>query len=376
MPISPSQSLNLLRHFLRPARGGAAAVVIIFALLMALAAKAGYIGIPLGLIVNSWFFKYGFVLFDHTSRGFDEPPVLDVKMMNPIDEQRPLAQLLIILLLGGAAFWCYRTFGIAAAALVAMVSLLILPASVAILGLEGNIFKAIYPVAWLHLIKGLGTLYLLVLALIFIVYLIVFTLGRLELWPSIRIAVCMFGVLSVFSLLGGAVFERREQLGIQTWVSPEQDAEKQRKQDHAESEELVHDAYGLMRAGRHANCWEVLQRWLAEHGHAPDAYAWICESVASWDDPRYLTRLTEEHVERLLALKRTGEALALVATRLSADPTFRPKTAASTLQIAQLATRGGGAAKVARALTNDFPARFPGDPRIPIATALAQHLQS
>ncbi len=351
-------------------------MVIVFALLMALAAKAGSVGIPLALLVNSWFFKYAFVLFDHTSRGFDEPPVLDVKMMNPIDEQRPLAQLFIILLLGGVAFWSYRTLGVASATLIASVSLLILPASVAILGLEGNVLRAIYPVAWLHLIKGLGALYLLVLALIFLGCLLVFTLGRLDLWPSIRIAVCMFGGLSVFSVLGGAIFERREQLGIQTWVSPEQEAEKQRKQDHAESDQLVHDAYGLMRAGQHVKCWELLQRWLAEHGHAVEAYSWICESVASWDDPRYLARLTEEHIERLLALKQTGAALDLVASRLSADPAFRPKTAAATLQIAQLAARGGGALKVARALTGDFAARFPGDPRIPTAAALAQHLHA
>jgi hypothetical protein len=361
---------------LRPARGGAAAVVIVFALLLGLAAKAGFIGIPLAFIVTSWFFKYAFVLFDHTSRGFDEPPVLDVKMMNPIDEQRPLAQLLIIIALGAAAFWAYRALGIAAAAAIAIVSLLVLPASVAILGLEGNIFKAIYPVAWAAMIKGLGPLYLLVLALIFLGYLIVFTLGRLDLWPAVRIAVGLFGVLSVFSVLGGAIFERRDQLGIQTWASPEQEAEKQRKEDHAQTDKLVHEAYGLMRSGQHVKCWELLQRWLAEHDHAADAYPWICESVASWDDPRYLTRLTEDHIERLLTLKRSGEALDLVTERLRTDPAFRPKTAASTLAIAQLAARGGGAPKVARALTSDFAVRFPGDPRTAVAAALAQHLQA
>ena len=284
--------------------------------------------------------------------------------------------LVIIGLLAGGTIWTYSAMGAFPASIVAIVFLAALPASVAILGLEGNIFKALNPYAWVHMIKGLGPLYLLVLALIFFGFLIIFTLGRLDLWPSVRIALGMFGVLSVFSVLGGAIFERREQLGIETWVSPEQEAEKQRKQDHVESEKLVHEAYGLMRAGRHVNCWEVLQRWLTEHGHAADAYAWICGTVASWDDPRYLARLTEDHVERLLALKRTGEALSLVATRLSADPAFRPKTAASTLQIAQLAVRGGGALRVARTLTGDFAARFPDDPRVPIATALAQHLQS
>jgi hypothetical protein len=365
-----------LRHFLRPARGGAAAVLIVFALLLAIAAKAGFAGIPLAFVVNSWFFKYAFILFDHTSRGFDEPPVLDVKMMNPIDEQRPLAQLFIILLLAGVAYWVYRNFGIAAAALFAIVSLLCLPASVAILGLEGNILKAINPLAWSAMIKGLGPLYLVVLGLIAVCALIILALTRLDLWLFIRIALGMFGVLSIFSVLGGALYERRDQLGIHTWVSPEQEAEKQRKEDHAQSEKLVHEAYGLMRADRHVDAWERLQRWLAEHGHAVDAYAWICDSVSGWDDPRYLTRLSQDHLERLLALKRTGEALTLVANRLSADPTFRPKTAAATLQIAQLAARGGGAPKVARVLTSDFAARFPGDPHTPTAVTLARHLQS
>jgi hypothetical protein len=232
------------------------------------------------------------------------------------------------------------------------------------------------PVAWAAMIKGLGPLYLVVLGLIALCALIIFALTRLDLWPSIQIALGMFGILSVFSMLGGALYERRDQLGIHAWVSPERDAEKQRKEDHARSERLVHEAYGLARVGRHIDAWEHLQRWLTEHGHALDAYAWICESVSSWDDPRYLTRLSQDHVERLLMQKRTGHALTVVTHRLDTDPTFRPKTAAATLQIAQLAARGGGVPKVARTLTADFAARFPDDPRTPTAVALARHLKS
>jgi hypothetical protein len=365
----------LLRHLLRPARGGAAAVVIVFALLLWLAAKAGFIGIPLALIVNSWFFKYAFILFDHTSRGFDEPPVLDITMMNPLNEQRPLAQLLIIMLLTGATVGVYHSVGIAAASILAIPALLCLPASIAILGLEGNVFKAMNPAAWAAMIRGLGPLYLPVLGLIFLGFLVIF-LSRLDLWLPISVAVALFGILSVFSVLGGAIYERREPLGIHTGVSPEQEAQKQRQEDHAQNEKLVAEAYGLMRAGQHVKAWELLQRWLAEHGNAVDAYPWICDSVAGWGDPRYLRRLSEDHIERLLTLKRTGEALNLVATRLRADPSFRPRTAASTLTLAQLAVGGGGAPSVARTLTSDFAARFPGDPRTPVATSLAQHLKA
>jgi len=86
--------------------------------------------------------------------------------------------------------------------------------------------------------------------------------------------------------------------------------------------------------------------------------------------------MTEEYVEKLLSFRQGGEALDAVARRLSQDPSFRPKTAAATLHIAQLAARGGGAPKVARALLADFAERFGDDPSVAAATALARHLGS
>jgi hypothetical protein len=40
-----------------------------------------------------------------------------------------------------------------------------------------------------------------------------------------------------------------------------------------------------------------------------------------------------------------------------------------------LASQGGGKPKVARTLLSDFAARFAGDPRVPVADALAHHLR-
>ena len=175
--------------------------------------------------------------------------------------------------------------------------------------------------------------------------------------------------------MGGALYERRDELGIETWVSPERTEALKNKGDLRESEKLVLDAYGLMRAGAHVKSWQVLADWLESRGDAPEDYRWLCERTVTWDDPRYITRLTEEHVARLLVLKRSGEALDVVAQRLNLDQGFRPKSAADTLSVAQLAARGGGAPRVARALLSDFAARFAGDPRVPVAEALAHHLR-
>jgi hypothetical protein len=201
-------------------------------------------------------------------------------------------------------------------------------------------------------------------------------LARLELWLPLQIAIAMFAWLSVFSFLGGALYERRDQLGIEAWASPELVAERQLAEVLRESERIVTEAYGLMRAGSHIKSWQLLKDWVSSRGNAPDDYQWLCERVSRWDDPRYITRLTEERVDRLLILKRTGEALDVVAQRLGVDQNFRPKSAADTLAIAQIAVGGGGAPRVARTLLKDFAARFAGDPRVPAAQALARHLGS
>ena len=365
---------KLIRHLLRPTRGGAAGVVVVFAFLLVLAARAGLVGIPMALLVISWFFKYAYILFDHTVRGFDEPPTLDIQMVNPVNEQRPLGQVVILGLIYLAVKQVQEYLGVPAAFALAGICLFFLPASVAVLGLESNILKAAYPVAWFRLVHGLGLLYGAVLLVIFAYLLGLWLLWKLDLWMPVEIAIGMFAFLSVFSFLGGALYERRDELGIETWVSPERTETLKNKEDLRQNDKLVLDAYGLMRAGSHVKSWQVLADWLKSRGDTPEDYRWLCERTVTWDDPRYTTRLTEEFVVRLLTLRRSGEALDVVAQRLNLDPSFRPKSAADTLTIAQLAAAGGGLPRVTRALLSDFAARFAGDPRVAIAEALAHHL--
>ena len=123
-----------------------------------IAAKARFIGIPLALLVTSWFFKYAYILFDHTARGFDEPPTLDIQMMNPVDEQRPLGQVLILCIVGALLYYAHAYIGTPAALALGVVCLFFLPASAAILGLESHLLKAANPVEWLSLVRGLGLL--------------------------------------------------------------------------------------------------------------------------------------------------------------------------------------------------------------------------
>ena len=325
-------------------------------------------------MLTSGFFKYAYILFDHTVSGYDEPPALDIEMLNPLNESRPLAQVLILCLIYAAVKFTQQAAGPTPALILAGAATLLLPASIAILGLERNVLKAANPVEWLRIVIGLGPMYALVLAVIAGYTLLIALLERWAPWLPLQVTVVLFSLLSLFSTLGGALYERRHELGLETSHSPERTQALAESQELHQSQQLVTEAYGKARANSHTEAWQLLQHWLTNRGHAPDDYRWLCTRVVSWDDPRYITRLTEEHIERLLTLKRTGEALDVVAQRLTHDPTFRPKTAAASLQLARLAAAGGAKPRVARTLLSDFPARFPTDTHLPAALSLARQL--
>jgi hypothetical protein len=357
-PASPAAAY--LRHLLRPARGAALLLILVEALGLELAARAGLFGLPLSLLLLSWFFKYAFVLFDYSSRGFDEPPVLDLEMVNPANEQRPIAALVIAILCSGAIWYARARFGNAVALIVSAILLSALPASIAVLGVESNAFKAVHPGLVLAMIRGLGPVYLLVYAAAAVWVLLLAAVDFLGVWQLVAAALSMFAVLSLFSLLGGAVYERRYELGAEAWVSPERDAARALAAARQADQTAVDEAWAKTRAGEHTQAWELLQAWLASKGHDPAEYQWLLAHLASWHEPRYEMRIEQQYLERLLALGRRGEALSALERRLHINPEFRPLTSATTLSLAQIAARGG-APRTARRLLADFAKHFPAD---------------
>ena len=146
-----------------------------------------------------------------------------------------------------------------------------------------------------------------------------------------------------------------------------------RKDERRRDESVLIDAHGSLRCGNPNRSLRVLVEWLASRGDTAEDYAWLCSRIASWGDARYINHLAQVRISSLLALKRNEEVLELMVQRLTADRTFRPKTSADTLKVAQLAAQSGHS-RVSKALLSDFAARFKGDPRIPVAYALKQQL--
>ena len=144
--------------------------------------------------------------------------------------------------------------------------------------------------------------------------------------------------------------------------------------DRGTASAIVMDAHGSLRAHNPLRTWRLLSEWLRSRGERPEDYTWLTSRIAEWNDSRFLNRLAQAHVSRLLTLERGGEALQVTADRMAVDSRFRPRTAPDTLILAQLAARNGAMRSLAAVLLSDFAGRFKGDPRTLLADKLRQRL--
>ena len=201
------------RYVLFPFRGGALVLLLTFTLGQELALHAGWAGLPLAVALLSWFFKYCFILLDSIVIGAAEPPVLSVEMINPINEQRPLGQALLIA--GGAALcWALGTAVPVLGWLTAALLLLLLPASIATLGMTGHLLRAAWPPELWSVIRGIGRDYLLLVVAIPGLALLFFALGHYGANSWVLIGGGQLSFLLAFALIGSVLHEHRLELGI------------------------------------------------------------------------------------------------------------------------------------------------------------------
>jgi hypothetical protein len=331
-------------YFLLPFHSITLVLLATFTLGWVLVSHAGIMGIPMGLILLSWFFKYCFVLLDSIVAGNETPPVLSIEMVNPIDEQRPLAQAAIIVI----GILCVRAIsghlGHAAGFVTGAVLLFELPASVAALGLTGNPFRAVWPPEIWAITRACGREYLLINVSMFAAGVLTFGLARsgAPLWFTIAMAQLWF--LFAFSLMGGAIFEHRVELGIESRTRQEREDERKERDSVLERNRMCDRAYASFRVGKPIEGWREIQAWLERHaegGPPLRELAAVLRSASSWDDARPADRLAGDLIAALLARKDNGRALEVLEQRLLSNPSFRPAQPAHVARLAELASAAG-----------------------------------
>lgn len=373
------QMSSVLRYLAVPLQTAPLLFIAVFSVLFLVAARAGLLGIWLGLVLLSGFFNYSFMLLDSMVAGDKEPPVLSIEMMNPISGLRSL--MLLVIAVGGfyatdaAAYW----FGPAFANVLGLAGAAMLPAVIGVQGATGSIVQSLNPVRCWRLVQRLGRDYLAVVGCITLIWLLYSLLLRSsfgsELPFVIRIVLVMYAWLATFALIGGVLLERRADLGLDD-VDASEGMEPDNKDEERlrrERKQLIDRVYGEWRGGARGNAWKTITTHVSESADPMTELLWLYGQTAQWPDQRLAGRLAQEYLPRLLAARRNGEALDILRQRIKAQPDFKPTTASDLITLVKLA-RDAGDRPTARALLRDFQHTYPGDTLQPEAELLAQQL--
>jgi hypothetical protein len=305
---------------------------------LALASRASLFGLPLALILVSWFFKYCYALLDDVAFGVQAAPVLSVEMVNPV-AQRPTGQLAIVLAVYALSLWVDGWLRVALLSVCA----LCLPASVAILGASGRFVQAINPWAWCTVIRALGRYYLGVLAIVGVCVLLLVGVAKADMWLIAKLAIMQFVVVAVFNAIGAALYERRDELDLEVLRAPERTQEREHDDRKRSRGRLLDEIYAHVRARKYAQLAPALNQWLADasRGQLQEDALEMMRAVQTWNDARAMTATADVLIVRLYDARLIAEALEAWELTLNANPAYRLQPAEKAAALAELSALAG-----------------------------------
>ena len=315
-------------------------LVGIFTILWVLAIRAGLTGIPMDIILFSWFNKYCFAFLDAIIAGAEEAPVMSVEMVNPFNEQRPIVLLALDINLVYFAGAFRHSLGVALAGpLIA-----ILPANVAVLSLTSSMYRMVSPPTLAQLIRGWGSNYLWLIA-----GLIACAAALYGLWSwsdsvALLAAGSQLAFLMMFALVGAAVHEHRFALGVETRTLAERKHERRAAEHAATRGAMLDHSYALVRLKRTAEAWSAIEAWIGEHGSDERGFAEceaLLEATTRWEVPLIADRVADHYLGWLLRRGENGLAVDVLEQRVRANAGFRPTQPAVRLRLAELAALAG-----------------------------------
>jgi hypothetical protein len=385
-----------LRYLLLPLRTASLMVIVIFGVLLTFAEHAGIFGIPMLVIIGSWFFKYGFALMDDVVDGRPEPPVLSSEMVNPL-EQRPLGTFFILIVFYFVTAALRGWVGGTVVLVLRLLLLSVVPAMVAAMSVTGRFVDALNPVAvfgiivripaaYAKLLLGIGALWIIPTWLASAPGHSLATGWDLEsLLPGAGLAgngllagmlgqmLFMYLWIATFVCIGGTLYECRDELGIEAAESPQRKAARANAELERRRDKMWDRVYAEVRGGALANARETVRKMIAEAQEPIEACRWLYVRATAAADQRLANYLAQLTLARLLDARATGQALDMVRERLAVAPNFRPLTSAQVLRLAQLA-RDAGDRSTARRLLADFNQHYANDPMAPVAAQLQNDL--
>ncbi len=328
---------------------------------LVLAIHAGLFGLPLAIVLTWAVASYALVLLESRAHG-NPIPLLSIEMINIAHHPRPLGALIIVGIWVSCIATLGNNYGVAAGIAVTAVALVAVPAMIVLLCIDDTWYCAVSPVHLWRLVLGIGLRY--------VAFLLVATLYcAIAAWAAwvgplaVKLAVVQFAVLSLSLLLGGVVYDRRDELGVDAWNTPEREHAKAAAEDDRQREKVIHEMYGLLRANKPQECWDCAAAWLGGRADTRADLRWLRDRIAGWEDRRVADRVTRELVSQHLRCGDNAAAVEVVQAWIGSGGTYRPAQARDLGRLVGLA-RMSGRPELADRLLDECSEEFATSPEI------------
>jgi|GEM_PF-996907 len=335
---------------------------------------------------------YAYAILQHTAMGSARPPVFKPSMLMNFDinlkslDKKLINQFIqaslinFMMWLNGLHYYLLTFF---------VLSLIIffIPLNIATMALHNNLWHAFNPFFLIRFVIIIGREYFLLL-LIFLISLILFmifikilfTLHFMEIGEPIAssfaifnyipanifttysfVFLCFAALLISFHATGFVLYHRRHKLGLNVFISPEQELEKQQQAEMQSLNETLHDIYHDAHANRHQLALTQLFDKLHLLGDNLENNAMVFERMRLWNAHIVPNAHAQHYLNLLLKADKIKIALTVYQKQIKRHPNFKLEQPSA---LRALANRAWQQKQYALAfdLIADFSERYPKHP--------------
>jgi len=370
---------QLPRVFSYPAHADALVKIVAFSIAAGVVKTFMMFGSLISVIawVAIWlaFLRYCFGILERTARGHLNPAEVYINEGTGPD-RRPIKQLAIFILFFGLAGVAGAMGGELAMQVGFVVAALVIPAAIMVLAMEESLRAAMNPLRIVGTIGGIGLPYLALCVFLFLLmqsseYLEVALDVLLPEWLAAVLAdmVTMYFMVSMYYLMGYALYQNHAALGIDIQVDTAMAARAVSKKS-AEQSVLGPETQGLVAEGKleeaAARVEERLRReW--ENNKLHDQYHKLLLAAGA---PKPIAKHVNEYAAKLVREKKAARAVEVYEAGRTKNPELTLHDPGLVLPLAKTASELRRDA-TAFELLKGFDKRFPGHADIPAVYMLA-----
>lgn len=294
---------------------------VAFALLVSLAAAAGWFGLWLAVILGAGLARHPYALTYSEALGEREPLPASVEDFNPVAHP---GHLLHAGLLTAAGLWLSAAQHVATLLLGGAAVLLVAPASIALMAVEDRLTAALDPRAVYRLMRELGAHYVALLVFAGCLALLAGAVASLAHSALISRLVWLYALFGTFAATGRLVHLCRHELSLAvSSVRDEREAAERRLEMQAWDGALDR-IYGLVRGGDLPRAEAAIAALMQDPANDLQACEVLYARMREWDVQSHMDTLAQAFLARLVAAEQLQRAMEVAEARLRQDPDFRP----------------------------------------------------